>query len=553
MRFLPCDDPIPVTHPNRRQFMRRLAAAGAASAVSVVWRGPAVAQNTVRLSRREDYIATGQQVAATSTSIQATEAALWALENGGNAADAYMVAALTQTVVEHGLTSIGGAFGMTFFDAAKGKTAGCTGTLGAAAEEPYDFDRESPLTRTGRAMPVPGFIAGVHAAHGKFGKLPWKKLFEPAIRHAGEGAPISPEIIRAAQKRGVRFPEGKALWMPDGKLLQPRQPMRQPDLARVLESVAAGGPEAFYEGDFAKHYVARAAADGGRISLKDFQGWKTLVTNQEGKPEGQYRGYQIWSPRAGMITYALHLNEALDLRSTGISQTHPESVFRQIRIMEEVFLSAKDYSPETHERFASPEYARERADFVLNSPVRKVTLDAIFNTCFLVIRDRDGNCAWGTHSINSPTSFGAGILVDGVYASYAINRDHVRGKGATAPGISTSYALYRDGKPKVIIGSPGYGFVHGPYQFGTGVIEWELSAAAAMNLPRFALPDAEGVSYFESHYDPAVIDMLKKRGIKHRIGRPDTATGLVGALFNRDDGSVQVVQDGRRDGWARAQ
>ena len=103
-----------------------------------------------------------------------------------------------------------------------------------------------------------------------------------------------------------------------------------------------------------------------------------------------------------------------------------------------------------------------------------MTIDAIFNTCFLVVRDEEGNAAWGTHSINTPTAFGAGILVEGVYAGYAIDRDHVRGGGATASGISTSYALYRDGVPRLIVGSPGFGFVHGPYQYGTGVVEWNL-------------------------------------------------------------------------------
>jgi gamma-glutamyltranspeptidase len=140
---------------------------------------------------------------------------------------------------------------------------------------------------------------------------------------------------------------------------------------------------------------------------------------------------------------------------------------------------------ENEETFVDPAYARQRAEFVLNSPRRAFTLDALFNTCFLVVRDKEGNCAWGTHSINAPSAFGAGIMVDGVYASFAINRDHVHGTGATAPGITTSYALFEDSSPKLIVGSPGYGFVHGPYQYGTGIVEWNLSPVEAMNLPRF--------------------------------------------------------------------
>ncbi|MEX2216567.1 MAG: hypothetical protein WD768_20810 [Phycisphaeraceae bacterium] len=82
--------------------------------------------------------------------------------------------------------------------------------------------------------------------------------------------------------------------------------------------------------------------------------------------------------------------------------------------MDEVFLSSRVYSKETHQPLVTPDYARKRADTVRKSPLRKVTFDAIFNTCFLVVRDRAGNIAWGTHSINPPTAFGAGIVVEAI-------------------------------------------------------------------------------------------------------------------------------------------
>ena len=220
--------------------------------------------------------------------------------------------------------------------------------------------------------------------------------------------------------------------------------------------------------------------------------------------------------------------------------------------MEEVFLSSPDYSKETHEQFVSPDYARRRADAVLKSPLRKLTFDAIFNTCFLVVRDRDGNIAWGTHSINTPTAFGAGIMVDGVYAAHAMNREHVRGAGGSAPGVSTSLALFKDGKPRLIAGSPGFGFVHGPWQYCAGVVEWGLSPIEAMNQPRFGLPRQDGNFYFESHYADKVFEMLNERKIPFFKGRPSPFTGLVGALTLDDEQQVHVVQDGRVDGYALA-
>ena len=223
-----------------------------------------------------------------------------------------------------------------------------------------------------------------------------------------------------------------------GATLRAGETLVQEQLGKTLERVAADGPESFYTGEFAKKYVRRVAK-------------QPLV--------GKCRGYQIAA--AGLIAYALRLNEALDLKAGGPARTNPESLFRQYRIMEEVFLSSPKYSKETHEQFVSPDFARKRADAVLKSPLRKLTFDAIFNTCFLIVRDRAGNVAWGTHSINTPTAFGAGIVVDGVYAAHAMNREHVRGSGGSAPGVSTSLALFKDGKPHLVAGSPGFGFVHG--------------------------------------------------------------------------------------------
>ena len=86
---------------NRRDFSKHLGlGALAASAPGLMAAAP-------RRSRRENHYATGESEAATSTSEEATDAALWALAEGGNAADAYMAAALTQTVVERSiLTSL---------------------------------------------------------------------------------------------------------------------------------------------------------------------------------------------------------------------------------------------------------------------------------------------------------------------------------------------------------------------------------------------------------------------------------------------------------------
>lgn len=521
------------------------------AAVLAATASAACAQERPRFAQPKDHYATGKNGAVAATTRETAEAALWALAQGGNAADAYITAALTQTVVEHGLTSLGGGFSILYFENATGAIHSVLGPLGPAAAEPYDYDRDAPATQTGRAMPVPGFVAGVHAAHQQFGKLPWKKLFEPAVKHAREGFTIGSLLADVGRSKAARFEEGKALWMTKGRFLRPGDKLVQEQLGATLQRIAEEGPEYFYTGAFARNYVRRAQADGGRLTLEDMAGWRQASRSRKVVPEGNYRGHRIVG--GGLNIYALHLNEALDLKGSGPGQTNAETVFRQYRIMEEVFHSSREYTKETHDRFTSPEHARERAEAVSKGPLRKMSFDMLFNTCFLVVRDRDGNLAWGTHSINTPQSFGAGILVDGVYAAYAMNRAHVRGTGASAPGLSTSLALFKEGKPRLIAGSPGFGFVHGPWQYCTGIVEWGLSPAEAMNQPRFGLPVRSGGAYFESHYRRDVFEVLKKRGIPIRQGRPSPFTGLVGALTIDADGTLHVVQDGRVDGYARAE
>ena len=201
----------------RRQWLKNSALLAAISAMPNLpfW------QDRQRRSRPADHYAVGKNNLVTSTSRQASESALWAISKGGNAADAYLTAALTQTVVEHGLTSLGGGFSIKYFDAASGEITSILGPLGPAAAEPYDFERESPVTQTGRAMPVPGFLSGVHAAHKRFGKLKWETLFLPAVNHAANGFEVGPTLVTAASSKATRFEEGKSLWMKQGRLLRP--------------------------------------------------------------------------------------------------------------------------------------------------------------------------------------------------------------------------------------------------------------------------------------------------------------------------------------------
>lgn len=500
----------------------------------------------------------GQKAMATSTSSHATQAALDVMDKGGNAVDAYISAALVQCVVEHGSTSLGGAFGINYFNASSRETSFVFGGIRGATADEYDegYSYKSPEALGGRGMGIPGFIEGVRAAHQKDGKLPWQTLFEWAIHYADEGFEMTPTmyLMTSMSDKSCRYPEGTAIWMNDGRYCLPGERIKQPALAKTLNTIAQQGAEAFYEGEFAEHFIERAKALGGQHTLADMKARLHSAETQLCPLEGDYRGHQFIAPLNGLSIYAMHLIEAANVRSIKTADSI-EAVYTKIRIAEEILHTGKNYNPDSHAQFVSKAYAQQRIDFVLNSPVRPTHLDLLFKTNFLAIRDNSGNVAWQTHTINCPEVFGAGIVVDGVYLSYITNRAHAKQGDLTAgSGTATCFALYKEGKPAYIAGSPGFGWFHGPYQVMTNMVEFGMPPLDAVQAPRFGLGSAStfNKTIVEGHHTEAVFTGLENRGIDYQRVSPSRLTGVVGAMHLKPDGFASLAQDPRRDGLALA-
>src|SRR5205807_3053622 len=119
-----------------------------------------------------------------------------------------------------------------------------------------DANVEGPLSVT-----VPGAVAAYELAHRRLGKLPWARLFEPAIRLARDGFAMdwygtlifgayAARLHQNAEAKRVYFREGGAPYRPPTGF-EPPERLIQPDLARSLEAIARGGARAFYQGDIA--------------------------------------------------------------------------------------------------------------------------------------------------------------------------------------------------------------------------------------------------------------------------------------------------------------
>jgi gamma-glutamyltranspeptidase / glutathione hydrolase len=237
-----------------------------------------------------------------------------ALEVGGAAADAVLTTALAQVVLSAGCSvSFAGIFSLVYYEAAADKVHSLHAGYKSFQEE------ASPLTipwqpiASGRTVLVPGFFAGVEAVHRKFGKLPWKEIFEPAIYAAGKGSLVEPFLQENFEFRKdvlARTPEGHAIFFGQyGRLPVAGDRFQQPELARTLDTVARDGIDHIYRGEWAKRFVQQVRRDGGAATLED------LATYQPQWREpfrGDFNGYEVCTI-AGSSVGGLNQIEGLHL------------------------------------------------------------------------------------------------------------------------------------------------------------------------------------------------------------------------------------------------
>jgi gamma-glutamyltranspeptidase / glutathione hydrolase len=210
----------------------------------------------------------------------ATEAALRALRQGGNAVDAAIVAALTLSVVEPYNSGLGGG-GMALVWTDKKaqafdfrETAPLRANPRTYIEAPHpEASRVGPL-----AIAVPGTLAGLELLHRKFGRLPWDSLFNEAIEYSERGFKPDAELKRRIQAKAgclLRDYHSAQIYRP---LLQPEVTGKwtQPDLAETLKKIRGGGAAEFYRGPTGAELVANLQGKGALLQAGDLQKYQAL-------------------------------------------------------------------------------------------------------------------------------------------------------------------------------------------------------------------------------------------------------------------------------------
>ncbi len=197
----------------------------------------------------------------------ACSAGISMLDGGGSAADAMVAAAAVMAVVGPHLCGLGGDV-LAMVKAPGGPPVAllAVGRAGSGADRDRlraDGHADMPLRGDIRSVPVPGAVDGWLALHGRYGRLDWATVLEPAISLAEEGFAASTMLAFASHL--VAALPGAAQLCPGGPL-RPGQHVRLPGIARTLRDLTAGGREGFYGGEFGR---ALLEVGGGEYTADD--------------------------------------------------------------------------------------------------------------------------------------------------------------------------------------------------------------------------------------------------------------------------------------------
>jgi gamma-glutamyltranspeptidase / glutathione hydrolase len=496
----------------------------------------------------------------------AAQAGLQMLAAGGSAVDAILATAITLTLVEPVSNGIGSDAYAIVWDGRRLHGLNASGRSPAAWTPDYFGGQKTMPQRGWNSVSVPGCVSAWVEMHKRWGKLPFAKLFEKAIRYGREGFLVSPTIAGQWEKQ---VPELKSqpgfadAFLPDGRPPRPGERFRFPKHAKALELIASTKGKAFYRGALADKIEAHAKKHGGAMRASDLAAHKSDWV----KPlEMDYRGYTLHEiPPNGqgiVALMALGMLERFDLRSHPVDG--PDSVHLQIEAQKLAFADAWAYvadvdfmKPVCPSSLLDKDYLKERAKLI--DPKRAQEFGPgkppQGGTVYLTAADASGMMVSFIQS--NFMGFGSGVVVDGISlqnraATFVLEPGHPNQVGprkrpyqTIIPGFVT-----RDGKPVMSFGVMGGTMQpQGHAQVMVRIADYGQAPQAACDGPRFRFVQGRDVSVEEGRFPTQTLEELQRRG--HRIVNVDDYNQFGSAqLIWKLDGGYLAASDPRRDGQA---
>lgn len=534
------------------------------------------------------------------------------LRQGGSAIDAAIAMQAVLTLVEPQSSGIGGGALIVLWDGKNVRTYDGRETAPAGATEKLFLQADGqpmPFTQAqigGRSVGTPGVLRALELAHQKHGRLPWAKLFEPAIKLAEQGFAISPRLnqLIASDSSMQRSPDMMAYFMnADGSPKAVGTLLKNPALAAVLKRIANEGPDALYKGPIAEEIVAKVQGhkNPGSLSLNDLQGYKA----KERAPLcTDYKRWQVCGmppPSSGGIAVAQILGtlQALETRDPRfalaplkpLKTTKPagiEPAPEAVHLISEAerlayadraqYVADTDFVPVPVKGLVDPAYLASRAALIGDrsmgtakpgtppgiqvayapdrSPLR-------ISTSQVVAVDDEGGAVSMTTTVEA--AFGSHLMVQGFMLNNQMtdfsfipeeNGQKVanRVEPGKRPRSSMAPTLIFDrqnGEFLATVGSPGGSQIIEYVAKSTiGLLDWNLDPQTAISLPNFG--SRNGPTELEQgQFSTALIQALKDKG--HAVNEIDMTSGTQAIVRVKDaqgKASLAGGADPRREGEA---
>ena len=495
----------------------------------------------------------------------AAQAGLAMLADGGSAVDAALAAAITLTLVEPVSTGIGSDAFAIVWDGTGLHGLNASGRSPAAWTPQYF--RSGPVPARGwNSVTVPGAVSAWAELHARFGRLPFARIFAPAIGYGRDGFLVSPTVAAqwAEQVPELRSQPGFAeAFLRGGRAPAPGERFRLPEHAATLETIAATGGEAFYRGELAATMEAHSTANGGAMLASDLAAHRADWVDPIA---ADYRGYTVHEiPPNGqgiIALIALGILAHFDMASLPVDSA--DSVHLQIEAIKLAFADALayvadiDHMPVRPEQLLDADYLRQRSTLI--DPARATPVAAgrppKGGTVYLTAADANGMMVSMIQS--NYDGFGSGVVVPGTGISLQ-NRGtefgatpghpnlvgpHKRPYHTIVPGFLT-----RDGAPVMSFGVMGGTMQpQGHLQLVVRIADYGQNPQTACDGPRFRWVGGMQVSV-EDGFPPATVDALRRRG--HDVVAVDDYNqfGSCQAIWRLRDGYL-AASDPRRDGQA---
>jgi gamma-glutamyltranspeptidase / glutathione hydrolase len=507
----------------------------------------------------------------------ASQAGAQALARGGSAIDAAITANAVLGVTEPMMNGIGGDLFLIYWDAKTGKLYGLNASGWVPRKLTIDFLAQHGITgkmpQDGiHTVTVPGAVEGWSQAHKRFGRLPWKDLFTPAIYYAEHGYGV-PEIIYDYWTDEVakleKTEEARRVFLPQGKTPELGSKFTNPDVAKALHLIAEQGRDAFYKGEIAQAIVRTSAAFGGTMQLDDLADFSAEWVEPVSV---DYRGWKIYElpPNVQGMAALEMLNIMEQFQPGKDGPKGAAEVHKRIEAMKLAYADLYRYNADP--RFAkvpvagllSKKYAAERAAKI---DPNKADCDPgpgsppASDTTYLAAVDKDGNIASLIQSNYS--AFGSGIVVNGFGfalqnrgALFSLDRAHPNALVPRKRPFHTIIPAFME-RGDVHIGFGIMGGANQPLahaQFVSNLVDYNMNIQGALEAPRFTVTDKYPSCdiVIESRVPPEVLEALRQKGHNLLVRAEYTAKmgrGQV-VVHNSKTGMNAAASDPRADGVA---